>query len=91
MKSTKLYILISLVSTALLLSACGGSPKQVEEPAPAAAAVEPAAAAAPVAAPASTSNSTVGQKLIDLNDARKAGAITDEEYETAKKQLLQTN
>jgi hypothetical protein len=30
----------------------------------------------------------VGQKLIDLNQAREAGAITDDEYETAKKKLL---
>jgi len=30
----------------------------------------------------------VGQQLIDLNEARKAGAITDEEYEAVKKKLL---
>ncbi|MCP3669543.1 MAG: SHOCT domain-containing protein [Gammaproteobacteria bacterium] len=44
-------------------------------------------ATAPAAAP-SGSSATAGQKLIDLNRAREAGAITDEEYEVAKKKLL---
>ena len=44
-------------------------------------------AAAPAATP-SGSSATVGQKLIDLNQAKEAGAITDEEYEVQKKKLL---
>jgi hypothetical protein len=68
----------------MLISGCSSGSKTEETPAP-------TAAEAPAAAPAATpsgSTATVGQKLIDLNQAREAGAITDEEYETAKKKLL---
>ncbi len=33
-------------------------------------------------------NSTLGQELIDLQEARESGALTDKEYEKAKKNLL---
>jgi uncharacterized lipoprotein len=85
MKSVQLYASALLVSTVMLISACSSSSKTEETPAPA------AAPAAPAAAPAATpsgSSATVGKKLIDLNQAREAGAITDEEYEVAKKKLL---
>ncbi len=88
----------------MLVSACSSSSKKVEAPAPAAAEVPeaaPAAAEVPEAAPAavevpatvpaatsSGSTATVGQQLTDLNQARESGAITDEEYEAAKKKLL---
>ena len=69
-----LYLLASalLISSALSVSACSTNKKQEPEP-----------AAAP-----SGSTATTGQKLIDLNKAREAGAITDEEYEASKKKLL---
>ena len=78
MKPVQLYASALLVSTVMLISACSSSSKTEETPAP---------AAAPAAAP-SSSSATVGQKLIDLNKAKEAGAITDEEYEAAKKKLL---
>ncbi len=86
MKPVQLYASALLVSTVMLISACSSSSKTEETPAP-----EAAPATAPEAAPAATpsdSSATVGQKLIDLNQAREAGAITDEEYEVAKKKLL---
>ena len=81
MKSVQLYASALLISSVLLISACSSSSKTEEAPAP---------AAAPAAAPTAPSGSsaTAGQKLIDLNKAKEAGAITDEEYETAKKKLL---
>lgn len=42
---------------------------------------------APPAQPAG-STATPGERLIDLNKAREAGAVTDEEYEAAKKRIL---
>jgi len=78
MKSVQLYASALLISTVLLISACSSSSKTEEAPAP---------AAAPAAAP-SGSSATAGQQLIDLNKAKEAGAITDEEYEAAKKKLL---
>ena len=78
MKSVQLYASALLISTVLLISACSSSSKTEEAPAP---------AAAPAAAP-SGSSATAGQQLIDLNKAKEAGAITDEEYEVAKKKLL---
>jgi hypothetical protein len=85
MKPFQLYASALLISSAMLVSACSSSSKTEEPPAP-----EAAPAAAPAAAPVATSSSsaTAGQKLIDLNKAREAGAITDEEYEAAKKKLL---
>ena len=88
MKTVQLYASILVISSVVLISACSSSSKKEETPAPAAAEVP---ATAPATAPAATpsgSTATVGQKLIDLNQAREAGAITDEEYETAKKKLL---
>ena len=88
MKTVQLYASILVISSVMLISACSSSSKKEETPAPAAAEVP---ATAPATAPAATpsgSTATVGQKLIDLNQAREAGAITDEEYETAKKKLL---
>ena len=84
MKTVQLYASILVISSVVLISACSSSSKKEETPAPAAAEVP---ATAPAATP-SGSTATVGQKLIDLNQAREAGAITDEEYETAKKKLL---
>ena len=81
MKTVQLYASILAISSVLLISACSSSSKTEEPPAPATAPATPAAAS-------SGSTATVGQKLIDLNQAREAGAITDEEYETAKKKLL---
>jgi hypothetical protein len=85
MKTVPLYASILLISSTMLISACSSSSKKEEPPAPAA--TEAPAAAAP-AATASGSNATAGQKLIDLNQAREAGAITAEEYEAAKKKIL---
>lgn len=34
---------------------------------------------------------TVGQELIDLKKAHDAGAVTDEEYEHVKSQLMDVN
>jgi len=34
-------------------------------------------------------NTTLGQELIDLQKARQAGAINKDEFETAKKDLLE--
>ena len=84
MKPVQLYASALMISSAMLISACSSSSKKEETPAPAATEV-------PAAAPAATSSgssATAGQKLIDLNQAREAGAITDEEYEVAKKKLL---
>jgi uncharacterized lipoprotein len=84
MKTVQQYASVLLISSVMLISGCSSSSKTEETPAP-------TAAEAPAAAPAATpsgSTATVGQKLIDLNQAREAGAITDEEYETAKKKLL---
>jgi len=81
MKTVQLYASILAISSVLLISACSSSSKTEEQPAPAPAAAAPAATS-------SNSTATVGQKLIDLNQAREAGAITDDEYETAKKKLL---
>ena len=84
MKTVQQYASVLLISSVMLISGCSSSTKTEETPAP-------TAAEAPAAAPAATpsgSTATVGQKLIDLNQAREAGAITDEEYETAKKKLL---
>lgn len=89
MKTVQQYASVLLISSVMLISGCSSSSKTEEAPAPTAA--EAPAAEAPATAPAATpsgSNATVGQKLIDLNQAREAGAITDEEYETAKKKLL---
>ena len=72
MKTARLYTSILLVSAVMLLSACGSSDKSEDAPAPA----------------VSGSSATVGQQLLDLNEAREAGAITDEEYEAEKKKLL---
>jgi hypothetical protein len=72
MKRVQNVIRVFLVATALLLVACGGSPEKETPVSP-----EPAPAAA-----------TTGQQLIDLNRAREAGAITEEEYEAQKKKLL---
>ena len=33
---------------------------------------------------------TLGKQLTDLKQARESGAITEEEYQTAKKRLLDT-
>jgi len=89
MKIVPLYASILMISSAMLISACSSSSKKEETPAPAATEVPTTApAAADPAATASGSTATVGQKLIDLNQAREAGAITDEEYEAAKKKLL---
>ena len=35
------------------------------------------------------SSTTVGQELIDLESAKKKGAITEKEYEKAKKKILE--
>ena len=88
MKTVQQYASVLLISSVMLISGCSSSSKTEETPAPTAA---EAPAVAPATAPAATpsgSTTTVGQKLIDLNQAREAGAITDEEYETAKKKLL---
>jgi hypothetical protein len=77
MKPFQLYASALLISSAMLVSACSSSSKTEEPPAP---------EAAP--APTSSSSATAGQQLIDLNKAREAGAITDEEYEAAKKKVL---
>ena len=96
MKIFQFNLLALIVSLTMLLTACGSSQK-AEEPAPepaATPAAEPAPepAAAPAAEPAPTSsNATAGQKLIDLNNAREAGAISDEEYEAVKQRLLQAD
>jgi hypothetical protein len=82
MKTVPLCASILLISSAMLISACSSSSKKEEPPAPAATEA-PAAAAT-----ASGSTATAGQKLIDLNQAREAGAITAEEYEAAKKKIL---
>ena len=82
---------ILILSVAMALTACGGKSSSKSEPAPAEpAAAEPAPAAelAPAAQPAGSS-ATAGQKLIDLNKAREAGAISDDEYEAAKKRILE--
>ena len=96
------YPAILIVTAVLTLSACGGGSSSKSEPAPAEpAATEPAAAEATAAEPAKAvepapsaqpagSSATAGQKLIDLNKAREAGAISDEEYEAAKKRILDT-
>jgi uncharacterized lipoprotein len=84
MEIVQQYASVLLISSVMLISGCSSGSKTEETPAP-------TAAEAPAAAPAATpsgSTATVGQKLIDLNQAREAGAITDEEYETAKKKLL---
>jgi hypothetical protein len=78
MKPFQLYASALLISSAMLVSACSSSSKTEEPPAP-------AAAPAPTS---SGSTATAGQQLIDLNKAREAGAITDEEYEAAKKKVL---
>ena len=88
MKTLQLCAVSLLMSSVLLLSGCGGGSSQKEEAPAAEPAAAPAAEAAPVATPAPTSSATAGQRLIDLNKAREAGAITDEEYEATKKKLL---
>jgi hypothetical protein len=89
MKTVPLYASILLISSTMLISACSSSSKKEEPPAPAATeAPATAPAAAAPAATASGSTATAGQKLIDLNQAREAGAITAEEYEAAKKKIL---
>lgn len=35
-----------------------------------------------------TSNTTMGQELMDLDKSRKQGLIDDKEYEKAKKEIL---
>ena len=80
MKPVYLFASALLISTVLSVSACSSKKKHAPPP-------EPAPVAAPAAAP-SGSTATTGQQLIDLNQAREAGAITDEEYEAAKKRLL---
>ncbi len=35
-----------------------------------------------------TSNSTMGQELLDLDKAHKAGIISDREYKKSKKRIL---
>lgn len=35
-----------------------------------------------------TSNATMGQELMDLDESRKMGLISDKEYEKAKKAIL---
>ncbi len=42
-----------------------------------------------VVVPQSQSTTTLGQELQDLDEAYKKGAITKDEYETAKKKLLE--
>jgi uncharacterized membrane protein len=42
-----------------------------------------------VVVPQSESTTTLGQELLDLDEAYKKGAITKDEYETAKKKLLE--
>jgi hypothetical protein len=86
MKTVPLYASILLISSTMLISACSSSSKKEEPPAPAA--TEAPATAPAAAATASGSTATAGQKLIDLNQAREAGAITAEEYEAAKKKIL---
>ncbi len=36
-----------------------------------------------------TSNSTIGQELMDLDESYKKGLISEKEYNAAKKQILQ--
>jgi hypothetical protein len=38
-----------------------------------------------------TNNTTLGQELIDLDLARQAGALTEDEYQLAKARLLDEN
>jgi uncharacterized membrane protein len=42
-----------------------------------------------VVVPQSQSTTTMGQELQDLDEAYKKGTITKEEYETAKKKILE--
>lgn len=42
-----------------------------------------------VVVPQSQSTTTLGQELQDLDEAYKKGAISKDEYETAKKKLLE--
>jgi len=96
MKFISFFALSLFLSVSILLVGCGSSSK-TEEPTPAA---EPAPvpeqttepAPEPVPEPAQTTAPapphTAGQKLIDLNKAREAGAITDEEYDAAKIRIL---
>ena len=42
-----------------------------------------------VAVPSQTTTTTLGQELQDLDEAYKKGAITQEQYEAAKKKILE--
>jgi len=81
MNVNKYQLMALLVATGLVIGGCGGGNDNKKSE---------AADAPPAAAPAATGSSgaTTGQRLIDLDKARKQGAITDEEYEAAKKRLL---
>jgi hypothetical protein len=103
MKKRQIIILVSLLTVALSVSACGclsgGKKQEKAAPAPepaAAPAAEPATAPAPKPAPTpapapsvQSATPTEGQQLMDLKKAHDEGAITDEEFQRAKEKILQ--
>lgn len=81
MNVRKYQLMALLVATGLVIGGCGGGNDNKKSE---------TADTPPATTPAATgsSDATTGQRLIDLNNARKQGAITDEEYEAAKQRLL---
>lgn len=73
MKVPKLFVIGMMVVVAVYLAGCCGGSKET------------------VVVPPSqtTTTTTLGQELQDLEEAYKKGTITKDEYETAKKKLLE--
>jgi hypothetical protein len=73
MKLTTFFIVVMIVVVGVYLAGCCGGSKET------------------VVAPPSQSPTTptLGKQFEDLEQAYKKGAITKEEYETAKKKLLE--
>jgi hypothetical protein len=73
MKVTKLFIVMMMVIVGAYLAGCCGGSKET------------------VVVPQgqTTTTPTLGQELQDLEEAYKKGAISKDEYETAKKKILE--
>ena len=73
MNSMRVGVVALVIIVGLSLVGCCTSKKETEK----------------VIVPTQSTNPTLGKELTDLEDAYKKGAITKEEYETAKKKLIE--
>jgi len=82
MKKSVLLWTLTLIVLSVSLSACCGGGKETVVVVPA------ESEGSSASGPATTSGATAGQELQDLKAAHDQGAITDEEFEKAKKKIL---